>query len=403
MDGKYMRILAVQDADWIKKGPHQQHHLLEGLSTRGHEICVVGYDQLWKNEKKSLVSKRKVVTGIHKIYEGARITYILPPFLKIPFLDYGSYLFTSRIEIKNYIEKYNPDVVIGFTSVLSNYWGMRFAKESHIPFVYYWTDVIHTLIPFKPFRIIAKTIEKNIVNNSSRVLAINEVLKDYLISFGAEASNTQVISGGVDFNRFNASKINPDHIREKYNISKDDFVLFFMGWLYEFSGLIEVITELNKVSDSHPNLKVMIVGEGDQFKSLNETVDRFAMQDRVILTGKRPYEEIPQLISVANICLLPAYNNEIMRNIVPIKIYEYLAMHKPVITTKLPGVMKEFGENNGVIYVDLPEDVIDTVLKLNDDDILKNSLRAEKFIQRYNWNIIIPEFESLLSHIQRRS
>jgi C1A family cysteine protease len=53
MDGKYMRILAVQDADWIKKGPHQQHHLLEGLSTRGHEICVVGYDQLWKNEKKS--------------------------------------------------------------------------------------------------------------------------------------------------------------------------------------------------------------------------------------------------------------------------------------------------------------------------------------------------------------
>jgi glycosyltransferase involved in cell wall biosynthesis len=92
-----------------------------------------------------------------------------------------------------------------------------------------------------------------------------------------------------------------------------------------------------------------------------------------------------------------------MRNIVPIKIYEYLAMHKPVITTKLPGVMKEFGENNGVIYVDRPEDVIDTVLKLNDDDILKNSLRAEKFIQRYNWNIIIPEFESLLSHIQRRS
>jgi hypothetical protein len=101
MDGKYMRILAVQDADWIKKGPHQQHHLLEGLSTRVHEICVVGYDQLWKSEKKSLISKRKVVAGLHKIYENAQITYILPPFLKLPFLDYASYLLTSRMEIKS--------------------------------------------------------------------------------------------------------------------------------------------------------------------------------------------------------------------------------------------------------------------------------------------------------------
>ncbi|KKH68189.1 hypothetical protein DU87_06065 [Methanosarcina mazei] len=396
-----MRILAVQDADWIKKGPHQQHHLLEGLSSRGHEICVIGYDQLWKNEKKSLVSKRKLVTGLHKIYEDARITYILPSFLKFPFLDYGSYLLTSRIEIKNYVEIYNPDAVIGFTSVLSNYWGMKFANKNNIPFVYYWTDVIHTLIPFKPFRIIAKVIEKDIIKKSSKVLAINEVLKDYLISFGAKTGNTQVISGGVNFDRFDVSKINPDDIRKKYNISNDDFVLFFMGWLYEFSGLVEVITELNKVRDLHPDLKLMIVGEGDQFKSLIEIVDRFGLQDRVILTGKRPYEEIPQLISVANICLLPAYNNEVMKDIVPIKLYEYLAMHKPVITTKLPGVMKEFGENNGVIYVNRPEDVIKTVINLNDDEIIRNSLMAEKFIQRYNWNIIISEFENLISQIQR--
>lgn len=393
-----MRILAVQDADWVKKGPHQQHHLLEGLSSRGHEICVIGYDQLWKNEKKSLVSKRKVVTDIHKIYESARITYILPSFLKVPFLDYVSYLFTSRVEIKSYIEKHNPDVVIGFTSVLSNYWGMNFANKNNIPFIYYWTDVIHTLIPFKPFQTIAKPIEKDIIKKSTRVLAINEVLKDYLISFGAEATNTQVISGGVDFNRFNASKINSDEIREKYNISKNDFVLFFMGWLYDFSGLMEVITELSKVSGAHSNLKIMIVGEGDQLKSLIETVDRFGMQDRVILTGKRPYEEIPQLISVADICLLPAYNNEIMKDIVPIKLYEYLAMHKPVIATKLPGVMREFGENNGVIYVDRPEDVISTVLKLKDDEIMRTSLMAEKFIQKYNWSLIIPEFENMLSH-----
>ena len=53
---------------------------------------------------------------------------------------------------------------------------------------------------------------------------------------------------------------------------------------------------------------------------------------------------------MANICLLPAYNNEVMRNIVPIKIYEYLEMGKPVIAIKLPGITKEFGKNNEVVY-----------------------------------------------------
>jgi glycosyltransferase involved in cell wall biosynthesis len=44
-----------------------------------------------------------------------------------------------------------------------------------------------------------------------------------------------------------------------------------------------------------------------------------------------------------------------MRDIVLIKLYEYMAMGKPVITTKLPGVMQEFGEDHGVVYVDKME------------------------------------------------
>ena len=43
-----------------------------------------------------------------------------------------------------------------------------------------------------------------------------------------------------------------------------------------------------------------------------------------------------------------------MQDIVPIKMYEYMAIGKPVICTKLPGVMWEFGEGNGVLYADSP-------------------------------------------------
>ncbi len=389
----------VQDGDWIKKGPHQQHHLMDKLSIKGHEIIVIGYDQLWRSEK-GIISERKVFENVSRIHKDAHIKYIRPFFLRFPILDYITFLFSSRIEIKMCIEKFNPDVVIGFTSVLSNYWGVRFARENNIPFIYYWTDVIHALIPFKPFQSIAKMIEKDIIEKSTRVMVINDVLKDYVINFGSNPKITQTITGGVDFERFNPLKTYSYQIRKKYNISDNDLVLLFVGWIYEFSGLKEVVFELSKVKDEFQNIKIVIVGEGDYFHQLKEIVKECSLESRVIFTGKRPYNEIPQLISMSDICLLPAYNNDTMKDIVPIKMYEYLAMNKPIVSTRLPGIIREFGENHGVIYVEKPDDVIRKVTMLDRLEIQKHSKYANEFIKQYDWNGIISKFEDVLIHLK---
>ena len=55
-----MKILVVQESDWIKRNPHQQHHLMERLSMRGHEIRVIDYPIDWKKDK-SRYQQRKVV------------------------------------------------------------------------------------------------------------------------------------------------------------------------------------------------------------------------------------------------------------------------------------------------------------------------------------------------------
>ena len=46
-----MRILYVQETDWINRGPHQQHHLMERMAQRGHEVRVIDYDLLWGEKK----------------------------------------------------------------------------------------------------------------------------------------------------------------------------------------------------------------------------------------------------------------------------------------------------------------------------------------------------------------
>ena len=91
-------------------------------------------------------------------------------------------------------------------------------------------------------------------------------------------------------------------------------------------------------------------------------------------------------------------NNEIMRHIVPIKMYEYMACGKPVIATRLPGLMREFGEGNGVIYVNRPEDVLKKALELAEDRRKMRDLgkKAAEYVQRYSWKVVTDQFESLL-------
>jgi hypothetical protein len=36
--------------------------------------------------------------------------------------------------------------------------------------------------------------------------------------------------------------------------------------------------------------------------------------------------------------------------------YEYIVMGKPAVATRLSGLVKEFGDDNGVVYADRPED-----------------------------------------------
>jgi glycosyltransferase involved in cell wall biosynthesis len=43
-----------------------------------------------------------------------------------------------------------------------------------------------------------------------------------------------------------------------------------MGWLYDFSGLKEVATDLAEIKDKKPNIKMLIVGDGDAYEDLKE-------------------------------------------------------------------------------------------------------------------------------------
>ena len=89
-----------------------------------------------------------------------------------------------------------------------------------------------------------------------------------------------------------------------------------------------------------------------------------------------------------------------MRDMVPIRTYEYLAMGKPVICTNLQGVRMEFGEGNGVVYVDRPTDVIVEAIRLRESGRLpEEGKHARTLMEGKSWDKATNEFESLLRRI----
>ena len=60
-------------------------------------------------------------------------------------------------------------------------------------------------------------------------------------------------------------------------------------------------------------------------------------------------------------------------------------------------VMKEFGEGNGVLYVDRPEDVVAKAIELvQNSSVEKLGAKARSFVERYNWDTITDEFQNIL-------
>jgi glycosyltransferase involved in cell wall biosynthesis len=390
-----MKILITQETDWIKRNPIQPHHLAELLSLRGHQIRVIDYELQWKAARKAWGrSRRQVFENTRKIYHGASVTVIRPGIVNLPGLDYLSLLVTHRDEIRRQLEEFQPDVIVGF-GILNSYLASQAVAGTAIPFIYYWVDVLHLLIPAKLLKPIGVWFEKMAIRRSDMVLTINERLRQVVANLGVPDNKAVVLPTGIDTRRFVPGPADAA-LREKLGLQDGDTVLFFMGWLYKFSGLIEVASQLTEPGNE--NIKLIVVGEGDLYDELVSMQREYGLHDRLILLGKRPYDEIPGLISLADICLLPAYPGEkIMLDIVPLKLYEYMAMEKPVIATRFPGIMREFDEDHGIVYVDTPEEVTEKARELiAGNRIVELGQRAREFVSVNSWDRITDDFEKVL-------
>jgi glycosyltransferase involved in cell wall biosynthesis len=293
------------------------------------------------------------------------------------------------------MKEYEPDVVVGL-GILNASIAIRQAKKNGVPFVYYVIDELHRLVAQPMLRYLARFIEQSNMTKSDLVLSINEALRDYTLAMGAVEERTMIVGAGIDVQRFAVNR-NRSAIRIHHGIEDGDTLLFFMGWLYDFSGLKELALELAENDPTYRRMKLLILGKGEALDEIREIQKHYGLGNRIVIVQWVPYEQVPDYLSASDICILPSLKHKIMENIVPIKIYEYMAAGKPVIATKSLGLLKEFGKDNGILYVEEPGDVLKEALKMVENgNTCMLGMKGKRYVESRDWEVVTQKFEEIL-------
>jgi glycosyltransferase involved in cell wall biosynthesis len=197
---------------------------------------------------------------------------------------------------------------------------------------------------------------------------------------------------GADFKRFTPG-INYE-LRKNLGYKNEDIVAIYSGTLMFPRNIDTLIKGFHSAQQKVENLKLLILGDGDQRPLAETLVHELNLEDKVSFLGQIPYIDIPDYISVGDIGLAyvpitPEYYYQ-----PPLKTVEFLAAGKAVLATTTYGNMKFVRNNeNGLLVKDTPGAISEGLINLGSNRILieKFSKVARNSVRCFNWENIVRE------------
>jgi glycosyltransferase involved in cell wall biosynthesis len=172
------------------------------------------------------------------------------------------------------------------------------------------------------------TVESQL-RRSEAVFAVSDLLVKYGKKFN---EHVYKIPNGVDMPEIKS--VNDNHL--KYGKHSLVYVSTFGKW----SRILDVIELIDKMQAKLPDICLVLVGEGTEFKAAQKLIDDKSLASHIKLLG--PIYDRKKLFTIINnckVCLNISEKNEFRDSASPIKIFEYSALGKTVVSTNLNEVM----------------------------------------------------------------
>ncbi len=240
-------------------------------------------------------------------------------------------------------------------------------------------------------QIYTRTIVKKILENNDLVTVLSEHQRDYLSSECPNISNKiKIIPNAIDLELFRELDKNID------TGSNDTFTFLFVGQLIKRKGVKWLIKALKIVEKDNKNIKLIIVGDGEQSNYYKKLVNDLNLNHHVEFKGRIDSKyELAYIYKNSDAFVLPSLSEGL-----PTVILEAIYFGLPVISTDTGGIKEHFDKCVLVVppkdSIKLAEAMIDIAKSDNIKLAKEKSKNFKKVIEnKYSWNAVAKEYEKI--------
>lgn len=379
-----MNILITSIIDLEKTSYSRLHRFIEHLLDKGHKITVISIKDNWKHKGKKqnqeLIKKIKIYY-LDETGAGATKQEIL-----------------SAFKINKILALIGEvDVHFCYNSLILGLFVIDIMKRRGVPTVYDLADDLPDMIRTSPqipklLRSLAGFVGKIVLNlNLKYSNHITITAKEFIKGFGLDKYQYSLIPNGADFSSFDIEK------------KEGPLTIGYLGALREWVDLRPMLLGAKSVRRYFPNLRVLVVGGESDLDAYKTFVREEGMDDFVTFTGDVSFDQVPESISKMDICTIPFKKNKVTDGTCPLKLIEYFAAKKPVISSRLNEVQNMLG--SFVRFADTSEEWEREIHLLALDREGRETLAEEghNYVKKhYAWAHLCQKLEEVLNSVNQK-
>ena len=301
-------------------------------------------------------------------YVGQYLTFVLVSFFYL-----ASRSLTRRYD---FVHVHNmPDILV-FGATVPKLLGAKVILDLHDPM----PELMQTIfrLPEKSLSVVMlKRLEKLSIRFADLVLTVNLACKKLYSSRSCQPDKIKVVINSPDDEIFRFQRGDVRDVDGKNGNGSNPFVILYHGSLVRRNGFDLAMESLEKVKKTISSVQLRVCGQRtDFFEQVMESARQRGLDGNIDYLGVRDLKGIVEAIEECDLGIIPNHRNIFTEINTPTRIFEYLALAKPVIAPKAKGIQDYFGDND-LIFFELgnaddlarkiefayshPEEVADTV------------------------------------------
>lgn len=224
-----------------------------------------------------------------------------------------------------------------------------------------------------------RTIDRWAFRRADLILSDTRAHGDYYCrAFGVAPEKIAVVPVGFDDRIFSRS---PENRRTGSPGPPGPFTVLFFGSFLPLHGVDAVIEAARTVRGRDPSVRFKFIGSGQTFGHARALASSYGLEN-VAFEGWLSQADLAERIAgTADICLGIFGRTEKAGRVVPHKVFQAMALGKPVITARTPAVEEFFSHRKNILLCDRedPGSLAGAVLELKENPELRKTLAREGF------------------------